>query len=108
MMSANCLVLCSCPDRPSADALAEGLVSERLAACVNVLPEVTSVYRWQGKMEKTSECLLLAKTAESRLPALQEWLREHHPYELPEIIAVPIQSGLQEYLAWVTSSVTGS
>jgi periplasmic divalent cation tolerance protein len=86
--------------------LAEGLVTERLAACVNVLPEVTSVYRWQGKMEKASECLLLAKTSESRWPALQDWLREHHPYELPEVIALPIQSGLPEYLAWVTSSVT--
>lgn len=83
-------------------------MTERLAACVNVLPEVTSVYRWQGRMEKTSECLLLAKTVESRLSALQEWLRQHHPYELPEIIAVPVQSGLPEYLAWVNSSVTES
>jgi periplasmic divalent cation tolerance protein len=108
MTSVYCLVVCSCPDEETAEVLAEGLVEGRLAACVNIVSGVRSVYRWQGALEKSAECLLLAKTLESRLPELQAWLKGRHPYELPEIIAVPIQSGLPEYLEWVGTCVTPS
>lgn len=108
MTSVYCLVLCSCPDGESAENLAEGLVAGRWAACVSIVPGIRSVYVWQGVLEKSSECLLLAKTTESRVPELQSWLKEHHPYELPEIIAIPLQSGLPEYLEWVGSCVTPS
>jgi len=97
------LVLCTCPDRPSADRLAETLVQERLAACVSLLPGVGSVYRWEGRIERAEEVLLLAKTQASRMPDLVERLRALHPYELPEILAVEAAGGLPAYLAWVAA-----
>ncbi|MDF9392142.1 MULTISPECIES: divalent-cation tolerance protein CutA [Methylococcus] len=106
MTSVYCLVVCSCPDEETAGVLAEGLVEGRLAACVNIVSGVRSVYRWQGVLEKSAECLLFAKTRASRQVELQTWLRARHPYELPEIIAIPIQSGLPEYLEWVGTCVT--
>lgn len=95
------IILCTCPEEETARRLAAGLVEQRLAACVNVLPGVTSVYRWQGKVETDSECLMLVKTSEARVAALTQWLHEAHHYELPEIVAVPIVAGLEPYLAWV-------
>ena len=94
-------VLCTVPDRDTAHAIAERVVEEGLAACVNILAEVTSIYRWQGKVEKQQEVLLVIKTREQRYQALQERIRNLHPYELPEIIAVPIVNGLAGYLAWL-------
>lgn len=88
--------------------MAEGVVTGRLAACVSIIPSIKSTYVWQGVLEKSEEYLLLAKTTESSLPELQTWLKEHHPYELPEIIAVPIRSGLPDYLEWVGSCVRPS
>jgi len=95
------LVLTNLPDRESAVALARTLVERRLAACVNVLGECTSVYRWQGKIEEAAEVPVLIKTSEDAYPALERSLRELHPYELPEIIAVPLAHGLPDYLGWV-------
>lgn len=95
------LMYTTCPDQETALLLAEALVEGHLAACVNLLPAVTSVYRWQGKLERSAEVLLLAKTTPDRLPQLQETLRSKHPYELPEIIAVPVTQGLAPYLDWV-------
>ncbi len=97
------LVLCTCPADGSADTLAHGLVSEHLAGCVNILPGLTSVYPWQGNIETGKEQLLLIKTDTAALPALETYLKHHHPYELPEIIAVPIREGLAEYLQWLDS-----
>jgi periplasmic divalent cation tolerance protein len=94
------LVLCTCPPE-AAERLASALVEEQLAACVNALPGIQSVYRWQGALERSAETLLLAKTTAERYPALESRLRELHPYELPEIIALPIERGLPGYLAWV-------
>jgi len=93
--------LCTCPDAASATRIAEALVGERLAACVNLLPGVESVYRWQDRVERASEVLLLIKTTRARLDALTARVVELHPYELPEVIAVDIAGGLPGYLAWI-------
>jgi len=102
------VVLCTCPEGPPAARLAEALVAERLAACVNRLPGVVSIFRWEGQVQQDSETLLLIKTTQARLPALTERIRSLHPYELPEVVAVPVLGGLDEYLDWVRASVAGS
>jgi periplasmic divalent cation tolerance protein len=101
------LCYCSCPDATSAQAIAEALVGERLAACVNRLPAVHSTYRWQGAVTRDSEELLLIKTTAARFDALKARLLELHPYELPELIAVPVQHGHEAYLDWVRAGVDG-
>jgi periplasmic divalent cation tolerance protein len=95
------LVTCACPDRDVAEGLARVLVDDRLAACVQVLPGMTSVYRWEGAIERAGEVLLLAKTWDDRLEALVATLKARHPYEVPEIMAVPAAGGLAAYLDWV-------
>jgi len=97
------LVITSVPDEASAQALAQTLVTERLAACVNVLAPCGSVYRWQGRIETAQEVPLLIKTTTARYAALEAAIRARHPYELPEIIAVPIAHGLPDYLRWVAA-----
>ena len=89
-----------------AQTLAQALIERRLAACVNVLADCTSVYRWEGKVESCSEVPLLIKTTAARYPALEQAIRNLHPYELPEIIAVPIAHGLPEYLNWVAAETS--
>ena len=96
------LVFTNLPDRDAAIKLAQGLVAKRLAACVNVLGGCTSVYRWKGEVETADEVPVLVKTRASRYDELEAAIRELHPYELPEIVAVPIVRGLPEYLEWVT------
>ena len=95
------LCLCACPDRDSAERIARALVGERLAACVNLLPGMRSVYRWQGRIEQADETLLLVKTTAQRYPALQARLPALHPYELPELVAVEAAAGLPAYLQWL-------
>ena len=97
------IVLSTLPDRNAALELGAQLVERRLAACVNVLAECTSVYRWQGKVETAAEVPILIKTTAARYPALEQAIRELHPYELPEIVAVPIRGGLPGYLQWVAA-----
>lgn len=97
------LVLTTLPDAASAQALATTLVTERLAACVNLLAPCRSTYRWQGAIESAEEVPLLIKTTTERYPALEAAIRARHPYELPEIVAVPIDCGLPQYLAWVAA-----
>ena len=99
--SQTLLVLTNLPDEASAEALATALVTERLAACVNILAPCRSIYRWQGAIESALEVPLLIKSTAARYAALEEAIRARHPYELPEIVAVPIAHGLPEYLAWV-------
>lgn len=99
------IVFCTCPDRETALRLAETLVDRELAACANVVPGLTSVYRWQGRRETAEESLLLIKTRADAYPELEEAIRALHPYELPEIIAVPIEQGLAAYLAWIDDGV---
>ncbi|MDP1652944.1 MAG: divalent-cation tolerance protein CutA [Rhodocyclaceae bacterium] len=101
------LVITHLPDAASARALADALIEERLAACVNILAPCRSVYRWQGKVEDAEEVPLLIKTTAARYAALETAIRARHPYELPEIVAVPIGHGLPEYLDWVTTETSG-
>jgi periplasmic divalent cation tolerance protein len=98
-----CVAFCACPDAATATRIADVLVGERLAACVNVLPGVTSVYRWQGAVERAGEVLLLIKTATDRVPALSQRIVALHPYELPEVVAVEAAAGLPAYLDWVAA-----
>ena len=95
------LVLTNLPDRDSAVKLAESLIDRRVAACVNVLSACTSVYRWEGRVARDDEVPLLIKTTAARYAALEAAIGAAHPYELPEIIAVPVTRGLPGYLAWV-------
>jgi periplasmic divalent cation tolerance protein len=103
---ATLLVLTNLPDTYSAHALAGALVEARLAACVSILAPCRSVYRWQGKTENAEEVPVLIKTTAARYAALEAAIRARHPYELPEIIAVPIDRGLPEYLTWVDTETT--
>ena len=95
------LVLTNLPDRAAAERLADLLVEKRLAACVNILAPCRSVYRWEGAVQHEEEHPMLIKTTAERYPELEKALRAGHPYELPEIVAVPVVRGLSEYLDWV-------
>ena len=95
------LVLTNLPDRAAAERLAGALVEQRVAACVNILAPCKSVYRWKGAVQHDDEHPLLVKTTAERYAALEAAIRAGHPYELPEIIAVPVEYGLPAYLAWV-------
>ena len=108
MTEEHCIVLCTVPDPETGERLAQGLVEAQLAACVNLLPNLTSVYRWQGKIQRDAECLLIIKTRRDRFAALSESLRQQHPYELPEIIAVPLIDGLPAYLGWIDQNLEPS
>jgi periplasmic divalent cation tolerance protein len=100
------LVITTLPDQASADTLASRLVEEHLAACVNILAPCGSVYRWQGAVETAREIPLLIKTTRNSYPALEAAVQASHPYEVPELIALPITCGLAAYLDWVAASVT--
>ena len=102
------LVLTTCGGRDVAERLAGVLVERRQAACVNVLPQVSSTYRWLGKIERDDEVLMIIKTAQTELAAMEATIREISGYELPELIAVDITGGSAEYLAWVAASVGGA
>jgi periplasmic divalent cation tolerance protein len=100
------LVLTNLPDRAAAERLADGLIAQKVAACVNILAPCRSVYRWKGALQHDEEHPVLVKTTLERYPALEAAIRSAHPYELPEIIAVPIVRGLPAYLQWVVSETT--
>ena len=85
--------------------MARGLVTERLAACVNVVPGVVSHYRWQGRMQRDRECLLVAKTSAAKLPALKRWIASHHPYTIPEVLALKVEDGSKAYLGWLAGEL---
>lgn len=95
------LVLTNCPDFDCAKTLASALLDNSLAACVNILPGVTSIYKWEGKQVTEQECTLLIKTSEDIYPELEAFIQAQHPYELPEIIAVPVSMGSKAYLSWL-------
>ncbi len=101
MATQTLLLLCNCPDRETAKTIAAELVGKRLAACVNLVPGVTSVYLWQEQLETAEEITLLIKTTRQRYEELEQAILALHPYELPEIIAVPVELGLSGYLNWV-------
>ena len=105
MSNATALIcFCTCPDAASAERIATALVQERLAACVNIVSGLRSVYRWQDQVEAADEVLLLIKTHADTYPALQARLLALHPYELPELLAVEAAAGLPAYLDWVAEN----
>lgn len=97
------VTLCTCPDKDTAEKIARLLVEGNLAACVNILPGVMSIYSWKGQIESAQEHLLLIKSPSIGYTAIETTIRRHHPYELPEIIAVPIERGFPEYINWINS-----
>jgi periplasmic divalent cation tolerance protein len=101
------VVLVTAGSQEEAEAIAQALVAERLAACVNVVPGITSVYRWQGKVQRDQECLLVVKSRRDVLDDLVRRVRELHSYDLPETIALPLVGGSAPYLAWLVGEVRG-
>jgi len=102
------LVITNLPERAAAEKLAEALIARRLAACINILAPCRSVYRWRGAVQHDEEHPVLIKTTRAAYAELEAQIRAHHPYELPEIIAVPIERGLPAYLDWVAAETAPS
>ena len=102
-MTEALVVLCTCPNEEVARGLAGCLVENRLAACVNILPEIRSIYRWQGELQEDGEALMIMKTSRQAYPALEARLLEDHPYDVPEVIAVPLEAGSRNYLDWIAA-----
>jgi periplasmic divalent cation tolerance protein len=96
------VVITNLPDMKSAHVISRELIARQLAACVNILPAVHSIYRWQGKIEEAAEVTLVIKTTAARYDALEQAIVELHPYDIPEVIALPIARGLPAYLDWVS------
>ncbi|XP_057183953.1 protein CutA homolog isoform X2 [Triplophysa rosa] len=95
----------TCPNDTVAKELARGIVEKKLAACVNIMPKIISVYEWQGKIEEDSEVLLMIKTRSSKVSALAEYVRSNHPYEVAEVISLSIDQGNPPYLKWISDTV---
>ena len=108
MKEKHLIVFCSCPDEPTAAALARSLVDENLAACINRVTGVRSTYRWEGQVQDDEEILLIIKTSARRLANLSARIQALHPYEVPEVIAVEVAGGSERYLAWLGQTVSGS
>ena len=100
------LVLCSFSDISEAKSCAKELVKQNLAGCVNVINDVTSIYQWEGELKEDSECLLVIKTTHVNYENVESFLKAHHSYEIPEIIAVPITQGSEDYLNWLANNVS--
>jgi periplasmic divalent cation tolerance protein len=100
------IVFCTCPTEDAARAIGRILVDRRLAACVNVHGGVRSIYRWRDAVAEDAETLMVIKTTAARYAALERLIIEQHPYELPEIVAVPIERGFEQYLAWIEDSTS--
>ena len=98
------IVLNTCPDKETAQAIARQLVELQLAACVNIIPAIESVYCWQGKVESETEYLLIIKTQSGCYTELESTIQALHPYELPEVVAVSIEAGLPAYLDWINNN----
>ncbi len=99
------LVITTCPDAAVAENIARALLDQRLAACVNLLPGGVSMYHWEGAIERAEEIVLMIKTSRSRYALIEDSIRKLHPYELPEVISVPIEAGSEEYLGWIKQSL---
>ena len=99
------IVLCTAGSEDEARKIARHLVEQRLAACVNIVPRIESIYRWQGKLESSTECLLLIKTTVEKFPGVRDAIGQLHSYNLPECIAIGIEDGSASYLEWLGESV---
>lgn len=97
------LILTTCPDYECASVIAEQLIDAQLSACVNILPGITSIYQWKNEIQSEQEHLLIAKTSANLYQQVEQCILAQHPYELPEIIAIPLENGLADYLNWVHS-----
>ncbi len=100
------VVLCTCPDEATATRIATALLAEKLAACVNCVAGIRSMYQWDGQMRDDTEVLLVIKTSAARYAALEAALRTRHPYEMPEIIALPVLAGAADYLNWIRQATS--
>lgn len=100
------LIYCTCPNLEIAERIARQLVSAKLAACVNIVPGVSSIYEWQGQIETAQEHLLMIKSQPARFVAIEAAIKAMHPYQIPEIIAVPVQNGSADYLQWIDSCLS--
>jgi len=100
------LIICSCPDQKVAEQIAHSLVDQQLAACVNITSPVTSIYRWEGETESSQENLLLIKTQANCYTPIEQAIQALHPYELPEIIAVPLERAEHQYLNWIDKNTS--
>jgi len=99
------IALSTCPNPGVATQLSQSIVEQQLAACVNIIPAIQSIYQWQGKIMQDNESLLIMKTQQQQLAALELFIQEHHPYEVPEFITLTIDSGAKAYLDWITASL---
>lgn len=100
------IILSTCPDMQSARHIADHLVQDKLVACVNILPGLTSVYPWKGEIESAQEHMLIMKTQQKNYDQIEALICQKHPYELPEIIAVPVDRGFSEYLQWIDTCLS--
>jgi periplasmic divalent cation tolerance protein len=99
------IVLCTCADREQAERIAHRLVEQQLAACVNILPGVQSIYRWQGNVESSAEILMVIKTSAGLVPEVQSTIANLHSYEVPEVLVLPVAGGSEAYLGWLKASL---
>ena len=104
-MKETIAILCTCPDEETAERLARGLVEQRHAACVNILPAVRSIFAWNGDVQDEREPLMIIKTTHSHFFVIEHWLEEHHPYEVPELLALDAEHVSEPYLRWLRASV---
>ena len=100
------VVLTTVSDIEKAKLLAHQIIDQQMAACCNIVPGISSIYRWQGELCDEQECLLVMKTIKNRYLDLDEFVREHHPYEVPELLALPVSTCFEEYLSWVVNQTT--
>lgn len=104
-MNETIAILCTCPDAATAERLARGLVEQRHAACVNIVPAVRSIYAWKGEVQDEEEVLMIIKTMHSHFFVIEHWITEHHPYEVPELLALDAEHVSEPYLRWLRGSV---